>query len=266
MGNDPTAIATIFPATGGGLMFFGTYAQGAFFPEGPWLVADKVLTGENVWATNAGSAPAESPEDGYNLLTFNDGLLYSVLYKTDTVNTYVASSNTPVWSQTLNGSIDTIPTIGSGVMLLGYSDRQQVTALSTISGDPCWNFTTDSYVISTPAYSNGNFYFTTLNGTLYCNSVTDGTNLWQTNLESPIELTPAVGLGTVIVGAASGLLYALDSTSGQKLWTFDSQGQTLTTPVLSANGIVYVGTSDGAIVALNVTDGNTFGATIFLQE
>jgi len=169
----------------------------------------------------------------------------------------LASTGNILWETSFNVShtISTIPTVGEGVVAIGFLDNSMITALSTDSGEILWSFATDSPIISTPAYSSGYFYFGSTKGTVYAVSK-EGKELWHVNLGSTIETTPAVAFGKVFVGADDGNLYALKATTGELLWKYPTKGPIIASPIVSLNEIVYVGSTDGYIYALSVETGD----------
>src|SRR5438132_7296887 len=59
----------------------------------------------------------------------------------------------------------------------------------------------------------------------------------------------------VYVGSGDGALFKLDAQKGQFLWRYKTQGRTIPAPATVANGIVYVGSLDGSVSALQAVDG-----------
>jgi outer membrane protein assembly factor BamB len=169
---------------------------------------------------------------------------------------HIASIGTILWEVKFNKNytIGTIPTVADDTVVIGFLDNPRITALSTDNGKILWNFTTDSPVLSSPAYSSNYFYFGSTNGVVYAVSK-DGKELWHTKLGSNIETTPAVAFGKVFVGADDGNLYVLNATSGKLVWKYSTKGPITASPIVSINGIVYVGSTDGKIYALNAENG-----------
>jgi eukaryotic-like serine/threonine-protein kinase len=57
------------------------------------------------------------------------------------------------------------------------------------------------------------------------------------------------------VGSCDKNLYALDKDSGTKLWSFLTGGWVTTDPVVTG-GVVYSGSLDDKLYAINVTNGD----------
>ena len=63
--------------------------------------------------------------------------------------------------------------------------------------------------------------------------------------------SPSVAEGIAYMGGgASRKLYAVDVQTGEELWSFETEDTVYSTPVV-ADGVVYVGSLDGYLYALN---------------
>ena len=168
----------------------------------------------------------------------------------------IASSGNILWEARFKGSaISTIPTIADNIVVIGFLNNSRVVALSADNGEILWNFTTDSPVVSSSAYSSNYFYFGSINGIVYAVSK-EGEKLWHTKLGGGVETTPAVAFGKVFVGSDDGNLYVLNATSGELLWKYSTEGPITASPIVSINEIVYIGSRDGKIYALKTENGD----------
>jgi len=187
----------------------------------------------------------------------------TVSYNGQQVSEYAGSSGSLLWRDTFSNPIDTIPTIGNNTIFLGYYNSNKVAAISLLTGQSAWNFTANTVsneiVNSSPAYSNGSIFFTTLNGTVYRVSAT-GQMKWTTSIGAPIESSPAVADGLVFAAADNGHMFALNATTGLTVWEFPTAsrpgvGSFRAAPLVSANGILYDGSTDNRTYAIVVTTG-----------
>jgi|WetSurMetagenome_2_1015567.scaffolds.fasta_scaffold50111_4 outer membrane protein assembly factor BamB len=73
----------------------------------------------------------------------------------------------------------------------------------------------------------------------------------------PIGCSAAVANGMVYIGLSPdySCIYAFNETNGQVIWRYKT-ADVITTPAV-ADGVVYVGPSDGKLCALNATNGKT---------
>ena len=100
----------------------------------------------------------------------------------------------------------------------------------------------------------------TLDGYVYGLNPKDGSRLWTSELDSEVIAPPAISGDMVIVRTQDGRVYGLDAATGKRRWVYD-QG---TVPSLSlrgygmplaANGVVFIGSDDGKLVALRQDNG-----------
>jgi len=256
-------LQTLYPVIGSGDIFFSY--NGWEYGLGYEVVTTKLnlFSLEKKWEYRVVSSnyqdehfyPIRLP---YNkiLLAYSKGKLFEA-YTHDShgmLHTRIASSGTIAWEVKFEGyTISTIPTVADDVVIVGFLNALGIVALSSENGKVLWSFSTDSPVISSPAYSN-NFYFGSSNGVVYAVSK-DGREVWRTRLGGSIETTPAVAFGRVYVGAGDGSLYALNASNGKLLWKYTTGGPIVASPIVSLNGIVYVGSADGKVYALDAKNG-----------
>ncbi len=152
----------------------------------------------------------------------------------------------PVWDDPLNRDLmqfDTIyePVAANGMLYFGSNAFDNVTALDAETGEEQWRFQTDGPVRFAPAANNGNVYFVSDDGFLYCVDGTSGEEVWRyrpvnndqkvLGNERLISSWPARGAPVIedgVVYAASGIwpmmgvfIYALDAKTGQEIWVND---------------------------------------------
>lgn len=257
MQGDPVAVSTVYPASGGGLIYLGNHCVFCWLSEGPWLVADEGNDGSvNSWVQSRTAAPQESPYYGWAMVTYDSAAIFYIPYNSSTIYAYDAASGSLSWQKEANGKLATVPTMTNGVILLGYSDHNEVVALSESSGQILWTFTTDGPVVGSPSSDGQSFYFGTSSGTVYRVSST-GSQEWKTHLklDSRIVSTPAVDSTSVYVTSVNGQLYSFDKASGSINWTEDTGSAITASAAIASNGVVYVGNSEGVVYAYNTGDG-----------
>ena len=107
-------------------------------------------------------------------------------------------------------------------------------------------------VWSAPAVlGGGSAVFGALDFCLY--SVTArGECLWQTPLGAPVSSSPALSddMSTVYAGSWDGRLYALDAATGRVKWTFETRDHIYSSPAVTQDGTVLIGSTDGSLYAL----------------
>lgn len=242
-----------YPSAAAGLVFFEIYGIDGLCSNGIFLVAGDLSNGNLVWQTATGGGQFSNLY-GWSSNSYYNGQVIEAQFNTNILSEFSSSTGTQLWQVEPGGGVSTIPTVGSSVILVGFSTLSLAEGLSYSTGASRWNFTTDAPLSDTPAFS-GDFYFGTTNGTLYAVS-SAGSQVWATTIGSAIETTPAVGEGLVFIGADDGYLHALNSTSGKEVWSDNLGSQLVSSPVLSSNGIVYEATTGGMVEAFTASNGN----------
>ncbi|HWK84969.1 MAG TPA: PQQ-binding-like beta-propeller repeat protein [Caldimonas sp.] len=267
-------------------------ADGAvFFGSGDGhLYAVDAASGSLRWKFRTGDVVHASPAyaDGTIYAGSWDGRLYAV----------DARSGQQRWM--FQGGVDALihnqqgfqssPAVVDGVVYSGSRDAH-VYALDARTGQERWNvFTDGSWVIGSPAVSQGRVYFATSDSALY--RVVDaatGQPLQQHDTLAYVFASPTVAGDVVLVGVLNGVLQARDKASGAVLWEFQTEasranrGWVLTAerrfngPLLYASnwheatdvavdrqssvgsffssplvvdGVVYIGSTDGKLYAI----------------
>lgn len=141
-----------------------------------------------------------------------------------------------------------------------------------------WKFHSAGQFTSSPAVSGDVIFVGSTDGNLYAVDRESGSLKWKFSSKSRITSSPAVADGLVYFGAYDGIFYALDAASGELKWKFQTAGEhrfTAThlhgsTPAAEAmpdpfdfylsspvvwQGVVYFGSGDGNIYALNAASG-----------
>jgi outer membrane protein assembly factor BamB len=165
-----------------------------------------------------------------------------------------------------SGFLSSTSVVLDGTGIIPYN----VYALNATNGDKIWNynFTTYSYVYSSPAVVNGVVYVGSggagpnAGGNVYALNAADGAKLWSYTIgwtpnysDSWVDSSPAVVGGVVYVGCDDGNVYALKASTGVKLWNFSIGAPVESSPAV-VNGVVYIGSEDGNVYALNAVNGD----------
>jgi outer membrane protein assembly factor BamB len=141
-----------------------------------------------------------------------------------------------------------------------------------------WRFHTEGAIVSSPAVSGDTVYVGSADHAVYALDRRTGAQRWKFATKGRVSSSPAVVDGVVYVGSYDGRLYALDAATGQPKWTFASEGERrfaathlhgsepraetmpdvfdffLSSPTV-ADGVVYVGSGDRHVYALDAADG-----------
>jgi outer membrane protein assembly factor BamB len=141
-----------------------------------------------------------------------------------------------------------------------------------------WKFKTHGNVFGSPAIANRMAYIGSTDHNLYAVDLATGTQKWKFPTESRVNSSPAVSGGVVYFGSMDANFYAVDATTGKLKWKYKMEGEhhyTAThlhgampeaeaipdpfdfyssSPAV-ANGIVYFGSGDGHVYALDAATG-----------
>ena len=166
------------------------------------------------------------------------------------------------------------PTVADGVLYADSTDGK-VAAFDAASGKKLWEKTTrsrkgwfglgrrkgvDASYAGGPAVAGDLLAVGTLDGHVYAMGAKDGSPRWEADLVSEVIAAPAISGDLVIVRTQDGRVYGLDAATGKRRWVYD-QGNVPSLSLrgngvpLAANGVVFIGTDDGKLVALRQDNG-----------
>jgi len=141
-----------------------------------------------------------------------------------------------------------------------------------------WQFHTRGAVVSSPVVAGDSVYVGSADHQLYALDRASGTVRWKFPTKGRVSSSPAVAGGLVYVASYDGRLYAVDAATGQQRWSFATEGERrfaaphlhgseprdevmpdvfdfyLSSPAV-AGGIVYFGSGDRHVYALDAADG-----------
>jgi eukaryotic-like serine/threonine-protein kinase len=150
-------------------------------------------------------------------------------------------------------------------------------------GKLSWKFKTGGRIFSSPVVLNDVVYIGSGDSNLYAVGATTGTLLWKFRTGGEVSSSPSVNNQTVYFTSYDGYFYALDTKTGNERWKFKTGGEKkvgnnglwtmkptdlymedpwdffLSSPVFSVSRsepIVYFGSSDGNLYALDAVNGN----------
>lgn len=153
--------------------------------------------------------------------------------------------------------------------------KSSVPTLETLA----WKFKTKGRVISSPLVVGDVVYVGSTDGGMYAVNRKDGTQRWRFGTQGPINSSPAFHNGLVYFGSVDGKFYAVSADSGKVKWSFATKGERrftapgihggiprtermpdpfdvfMSSPAI-ANNIVYFGSGDQSVYALDATTGS----------
>lgn len=153
-------------------------------------------------------------------------------------------------------------------------------ASPTKQADPLkWKFQTNGKLFSSPKIADGTIYIGSEDKNLYAIDEKTGQQKWKFLTGAAVHSSAAIADGIVYFSSFDGFIYAVDAKTGQEKWKFKTGSEQkmggkgyfgfkpeeayhddlwdffLSSPVVQKN-VVYAGSSDGNVYALNAKDGS----------
>lgn len=130
---------------------------------------------------------------------------------------------------------------------------------------PTWTFGTGGPIWSSPVAAGGKVYFGSSDKKVYALDAKTGTPVWRIVTGGAVMGRPTIAGANLYVPSDDGALYKLDLASGGIVWKFDLHGDAtrdlpsatsatydyLTSAATVAGGIVYIGSSDRNVYAID---------------
>ena len=228
------------PALAGGMVYFGCYGDNK-------LYAYAASNGALKWSQDTqGLLSYSSPAvaKGIVYIASADGILHA----------YNATSGAPVWAQSFGGPLSS-PAVANGIVYLG-AGTGTIWALDAATGGAIWSNAASSGTIQAITVANNMVYAGASDDYLYALNAASGAVNWRYNMGGEVAAAPAFWNGAVYAGVygGGGIFVALSAGSGKLLWS-TTTGQMGASAVNAANGVVYLTTVDGRVLALDAANG-----------
>jgi len=167
----------------------------------------------------------------------------------------------PMWVYPTGGSVLSSPMIVHNVVYVGSNDGT-LYAINATNGALLGFYHTGGYVMSSPAIANGILYVGSDDGNLYAFNTANGKLLWKDNVDTNpifgIVSAPVVANGVVYATCYDNdLIFAVNAQTGAMIWTAHAQYHMSRSSPAIANGVLYVGSADKYVYALDVATGKT---------
>lgn len=238
----------------------------------PLTSIEPVLKVNALWAASTGDVPryahAQLP-----VVVDQDQRLYCA-NRNGSVMAYAAGTGDEVWRATLNDAITGGPSVGGGLLVLGTREAELV-ALDKNTGTEQWRQRISSEMLATPVVVDDLLIVQTIDGKVSAHKIATGEKLWSYGRTIP-KLTlrgtsaPLVIKDVILAGFSDGRLVALKLTTGELLWETSvavPRGRTDLERLVdidglfqAVDGVVYVSSFQGRIVAVSIETGNVLWA------
>jgi outer membrane protein assembly factor BamB len=231
------------PAYANGVLFFGSW-DSRFY-------AVDAASGKEKWRFHGGEDPAIHNQVGFQSSpAVAEGVVYtgcrdSNLYALD------AATGREKWRYNASGSwVITSPAITRGKVVAGTSDSSLYLVLDAATGRPIARRQGNAYIFSSPTIAGDVVYVGILNGTLEARDLDSGELLWEFRTEASRRnagwvLTAERRFNAPLLFPSNWREAFLVSVARQF-----SVGSIFSTPLV-VGGVVYVGSADGNLYALD---------------
>jgi outer membrane protein assembly factor BamB len=147
--------------------------------------------------------------------------------------------------------------------LIAASSTGLLRAYDAHDGDLLWSLQVEGRLVAGPT-SDGELIFQPVaNGVLLAVSANDGSELFRVDLAEPLAASAAVA-DLVYVTSVHGKLFAVSPDDGRIVWQVSLGGDAWTAPAV-AQGRLFVGLSNGALVALDARTGEELWRYLTLE-
>ena len=215
-------------------------------------------SGTKIWNYTTGDRVDSSP-------CVVDGVVYVGSYDSN-VYALTASTGVKLWNYTTGNWVMSSPCVVNGVVYVSSGDSNMY-ALNASTGDKLWSHSAGWFgAESSPCVADGVVYFGTDAFNVYALNATTGTTIWSHHLGEFVDVSPCVANGVLYIGSGSGLwsdghVTAFNASTGTVLWSYTTEHVGIITEgwvhstSCVANGIVYVGSNNYNLYALNASSG-----------
>lgn len=174
------------------------------------------------------------------------------------VRAHSKADGSEVWRTELGEriSVQASPVMDERGRLIVATDRGELVALDTRSGELQWSTRLQAPVYNAPAVRGGLVIVPTTRGVLAAVDVASGRVVWShdTGNRNTRFTSPAIGEGITLVGTSNAEVMAFDTADGSLLWTLELDDAVIAPPLLS-DGVAYVGTMGEYLIALDPQTG-----------
>lgn len=173
-----------------------------------------------------------------------------------------ATNGSQIWNYTTGSHIRSSPAVVNDIMYIGSVDGN-VYALNATNGSLIWGEPIDILqfgVISSPTYKDDRIFIGGKH--FYALNATNGSKIWKYSIAGTgiMADTAAVLDNIVYMGDVNGgnTLRAFYVNNGTLLWSFPTGSYVYPSPIISANGFIYIGSYSKNVYAVYTTNGSEF--------
>jgi len=156
------------------------------------------------------------------------------------------------WKYATEGGLPGRPALREDSIFLGSEDHR-LHALSLNGGRLLWTYSADKPIRSSPVIAVSHIFVGSDDGALHAVNVATGRRAWRYEVAGPVRSTALVVGDRVYFGCDAGDFHSV-TLGGESKWQFRSRRAVVSSPA-EANGLVYFGSVDYSLYALDATSG-----------
>ena len=230
------------PAYADGTIYFGSWDS--------YFYAVDALSGREKWRFQSGEDALIHNQVGFQSSpAVVDGVVYTGCRD---ANVYAldASTGKEKWRFSTGASwVVTSPAVANGEVYFGTSDTSLFYALDAKTGKPIFKQQGNAYIFSSPTVAGSMVFVGILNGTLEARDVSSGEKIWEFQTQASKEnkgwvLSADRSFNGPMIYTSGWYEASIVATDRQS-----SVGSIFSSPLV-ANGVVYFGSADGNLYAL----------------
>lgn len=157
---------------------------------------------------------------------------------------------TAAWKFECEDEIRGTPAYSDGLIFIGAYDNN-LYLLNAKSGEFIWKFAAEGGIVSKPVIYEGNVYIGSEDQRLYCINVRSGKEIWSYYTNGPIRSSPHISEGHVFIGSDDAYLHVVNALTGRRAYRVDAGAAIRSTPVTVAD-YVYFGTEEGDLFCVDL--------------
>lgn len=155
-----------------------------------------------------------------------------------------------LWSFESEDEIRGTPACLNNTVFIGSYDNN-LYALNASNGDFIWKYATEGGIVSRPALYEGNLFFGSEDKRLHVISARSGRLLWTYYTDKPIRSSPRIAEGHIFIGSDDNYLHAVNASTGRRTWRIEAGGPVRSTPLIQFESIFF-GTESGDFLCLDL--------------
>ena len=237
-------------------------AQGSFFSSGGAVYCLDANNGSDLWRYDTSVQIFSSPTVAGGRVYVGEGFHQDADCHLHCLS---ADDGRTIWTFKTASHVESTPFISQGKVYFG-AGSDGVYCLDALEGKEIWHYPA-IHVDMSPVVWKGKVYFGAGYGKyrIYAVDANNGAEVWSKPVDYPAWGSPSADGDTVFFGLGNGnfiesaevpkgRVAAHDAQTGEQIWEYETEDSVLTA-VVYRNGLVYFGSRDGGVYALNATDG-----------